>query len=42
MPVDPDDCTGSLDLEHPEQNLEHSVEEHIDPFYVIAWITRVE
>lgn len=36
------DCGGTLELDHEAQSLTHSVEEHIDPFYVIAYVTRVE
>lgn len=37
-----EDCGGTLELEHTAADLEHSVEEHIDYFYVIGWITRRE
>lgn len=36
------DCGGTLDLDHPDQELTHSVEEHVDPYYVIGHITRRE
>ena len=37
-----EDCGGTLELDHEAQSLEHSVEEHIDPYYVVGWITRRE
>jgi hypothetical protein len=32
----------NIHLEHAPQELEHSEEEHIDPWYAVKWIERTE
>jgi hypothetical protein len=36
------DCGGTLELTHSASTLDHSVEEHIDPFYAIVYEIRTE
>jgi hypothetical protein len=36
------DCGGTLELTHDGEDLDHDSQAHVDPYYVLSWITRRE